>query len=41
MSATVADPAAIHRGDEELPWVDAGGGVELKVLMVRADESLG
>ena len=40
MSATAAEPAAIHRGEEELPWVDAGGGVELKVLMVRADESL-
>ena len=32
--------AAIHRGDEELPWVDAGGGVELKVLMVRREEAL-
>lgn len=32
--------AAVHRGDEELPWADAGGGIELKVLMVRADEGL-
>ncbi len=35
-----AVPAAVHRGDEELPWADAGGGVELKVAMVRADEGL-
>lgn len=37
--STVADPvpAAIHRGDDELPWVSVGEGVELKVLMVRDD----
>ncbi|RMH80839.1 MAG: cupin [Actinomyces sp.] len=37
--STVADPvpAAIHRGDDELPWVSVGDGVELKVLMVRDD----
>ena len=41
MTDTTVEPGtAIHRGDEELPWVDAGGGIELKVLMVRADESL-
>ena len=33
-------PAAVHRGDAEMPWADAGGGIELKVLMVRADEGL-
>ena len=41
MTATALEPAAaIHRGDGELPWVDAGGGVELKVMMVREDEGL-
>lgn len=33
-------PTAVHRGDAEMPWADAGGGIELKVLMVRADEGL-
>ena len=40
MTATAIEPTAIHRGDEELPWVDAGGGIELKVMMVRTDEGL-
>ncbi len=33
-------PSAVHRGDSDLPWVNTGGGVELKVLMVRPDEGL-
>ena len=41
MTDTTVEPAAaIHRGDGELPWVDAGGGTELKVMMVRDDEGL-
>ncbi len=33
-------PTAIHRGDDELPWVDVGGGVELKVLQVNINHGL-
>ncbi len=41
MSVTAMDaPTTIHRGEDELPWADAGGGIELKVLMVRDDEGL-
>ena len=30
----------IHRSDQELPWADAGHGIELKVMMVRPDDAL-
>jgi quercetin dioxygenase-like cupin family protein len=33
-------PTAIHRGDEELPWVDIGDGSKLKVLQVKEHEGL-
>ena len=33
-------PTAIHRGDDELPWVDLGDGVELKVLQVNINHGL-
>jgi len=33
-------PSAIHRGDDELPWVDIGGGSLLKVLQVKEREGL-
>jgi len=33
-------PTAIHRGDDELPWVDIGGGSLLKVLQVKEREGL-
>ena len=39
-AAAGGEAVAIHRGAHEMPWADAGGGVELKVLMVRADEGL-
>lgn len=35
-----AVPEATHLGDDEIPFVDLGGGIELKVLMVRAEEGL-
>ena len=41
MTATIVEGArTIHRGDEELPWVDAGSGIGLKVMMVRDDDGL-
>ncbi|MDZ4825936.1 MAG: 2,4'-dihydroxyacetophenone dioxygenase family protein [Actinomycetota bacterium] len=41
MSTTVLElPSAIHRGDDELPWVDIGGGSLLKVLQVKEREGL-
>ena len=33
-------PTAIHRSDDELPWVDIGGGSLLKVLQVKEREGL-
>ena len=33
-------PTAIHRGDDELPWVDIGDGNLLKVLQVKEREGL-
>jgi quercetin dioxygenase-like cupin family protein len=33
-------PTAIHRGEEELPWVDIGDGSLLKVLQVKTREGL-
>jgi quercetin dioxygenase-like cupin family protein len=33
-------PTAIHRGDDELPWVDIGDGSKLKVLQVKEREGL-
>ena len=33
-------PTAIHRGDDELPWVDIGEGSLLKVLQVKEREGL-
>jgi quercetin dioxygenase-like cupin family protein len=32
--AIAPDLTVRHAGDEALPWVDAGGGIELKVLRV-------
>ena len=41
MTAAIVETArTIHRGDEELPWADAGYGIELKVMMVRDDDAL-
>jgi quercetin dioxygenase-like cupin family protein len=33
-------PTAIHRGDDELPWVDIGDGSLLKVLHIKQREGL-
>ena len=33
-------PTAVHRGDDELPWVDIGEGSLLKVLHVKEREGL-
>jgi 2,4'-dihydroxyacetophenone dioxygenase len=35
-----AIPTALHRGDDSLPWVDLGGGIEIKVLQVKIEEGL-
>lgn len=35
-----AIPAAMHVGDEQCPWVDAGMGFEFKVLSVRISEGV-
>ena len=34
-------PSAIHRGDDELPWVDIGDGSLLKVLHIKEREGCG
>ena len=33
-------PTAIHRADDELPWVDIGDGSLLKVLQIKEREGL-
>lgn len=33
-------PTAVHRGDDELPWVDIGDGSLLKVLQIKQTEGL-
>ena len=33
-------PTAIHRSDDELPWVDIGDGSLLKVLQIKEREGL-
>jgi hypothetical protein len=33
-------PTAVHRGDDELPFAEFGGGNKLKVLQVKAREGL-
>ena len=33
-------PTAIHRGDDDLPWVDIGEGSLLKVLQIKEREGL-
>ena len=38
MSADI--PAATHRGAEDLPFVDMGGGSKFKVIMVKPDLGL-
>lgn len=40
MTATTKIPAAVHRGGNELPFVDIGGGSKLKVIMVKPEEGL-
>jgi hypothetical protein len=33
-------PTAVHRGDDELPWVDIGDGSLMKVLHIKEREGL-
>lgn len=40
MPAIETVPAAVHIGEEDLPFVDIGGGNLLKVLQVKAEEGL-
>ena len=36
MTTLEEKPAVRHAGDADIPWVDVGGGIELKVLRVNA-----
>jgi quercetin dioxygenase-like cupin family protein len=40
MTTVDAVPSAVHRGDGELPWVDAGGGTLIRVLHVSEAREL-
>lgn len=40
VSAPTASPSALHRGDDELPWVDAGEGNLIRVLMVAEQQGI-
>ncbi len=35
-----AAPSAVHRGEDDLPWVDDGRGTETKVLVAKVREGL-
>ncbi|OHV30343.1 MULTISPECIES: 2,4'-dihydroxyacetophenone dioxygenase family protein [Pseudofrankia] len=37
---STSTPPAVHVGADDLPFVEIGGGSKLKVIQVRADESL-
>jgi 2,4'-dihydroxyacetophenone dioxygenase len=37
MSTTALEQVVRHIGEEDLPWVDATGGIELKILRVSLD----
>ena len=34
LAAPIFAPSAVHRGDDELPWVDAGEGNMVRVLLL-------
>lgn len=40
MSVAVNAPTAVHLGESEIPFVDMGGGNQIRVLQVREKESL-
>jgi 2,4'-dihydroxyacetophenone dioxygenase len=40
MALIESAPSAIHRGADELPFVDIGGGSKLKVIQVKEREGL-
>jgi quercetin dioxygenase-like cupin family protein len=40
MSVTETVPPALHRGADELPFVEIGGGNKMKVIQVDANEGL-
>jgi len=40
MSVVVNAPTAVHLGEQEIPFVDMGGGNQIRVLQVREKESL-
>ena len=40
MAMTASVPTAVHIGDEQIPFVDMGGGNLIRVLQVREKESL-
>jgi 2,4'-dihydroxyacetophenone dioxygenase len=40
MTAIETAPLAIHKGAEELPWVEIGNGNKLKVIMVDEGQGL-
>jgi quercetin dioxygenase-like cupin family protein len=40
MTAIETAPLAIHKGSDELPFVDVGGGNKLKVIMVDEGQGL-
>ena len=40
MTAIETEPLAIHKGADELPWVEIGNGNKLKVIQVKETEGL-
>ena len=40
MTMIELEPSAIHRGEDDLPWIDSGRGNEVKLLAAKISESL-
>jgi 2,4'-dihydroxyacetophenone dioxygenase len=40
MTAPTLDPLVNHAGDDDIPWVDTGIGLELKVMRVSVDTGI-
>ena len=40
MTMIELEPSAVHRGEEDLPWIDSGRGNEVKLLTAKISEGL-
>ncbi len=40
MTMIELEPSAVHRGEDDLPWIDSGRGNEVKLLTAKISEGL-